>query len=124
MTTFTSDDREEEYKKILAAAPNQPGYEDAVPIPFAGWINTAPPHIVDSGASVMGMSANELADQLERDVKDFFPIPDEICLKAVIMLRQKQAEISLLQEYVCQLESGLDSSINLNKAQAKKAQEK
>ena len=36
MTTFTSDDREEEYKKILKAAPNQPGYEDAVPIPHNG----------------------------------------------------------------------------------------
>jgi hypothetical protein len=38
MTTFTTDDREEAYKKIVAEAPNQPGYEDAVPIPFAGWI--------------------------------------------------------------------------------------
>lgn len=38
MTTFTTDDREEEYKKIVAAAPNQPGYEDAIPIPFAGWV--------------------------------------------------------------------------------------
>jgi hypothetical protein len=122
MTTFTSDDREEEYKKIVDAAPYQPGYEDAVPIPFAGWVNASPPHIVDSGASVIEMNANELADQLERDVKDFFPIPDEICLKAVTMLRQQQAEISLLQEYVCQLESGLDSSINLNKAQAERAQ--
>jgi hypothetical protein len=46
MTTFTSDDREEEYKKIVAAAPFQPGYEDAVPM-------ASPPHIVDSGASVM-----------------------------------------------------------------------
>ena len=44
MTTFTSDDREEAYKKIN---------EDVVPIPFAGWVNTSPPHIVDSGASVM-----------------------------------------------------------------------
>jgi len=60
MTTFTSDDREEEYKKILAAAPNQPGYEDAVPIPFAGWVNASPPHIVDSGASVM---MKELTDE-------------------------------------------------------------
>jgi hypothetical protein len=33
MTTFTSDDREEAYKKIVEAAPNQPGYEDAVPVP-------------------------------------------------------------------------------------------
>ena len=53
MTTFTSDDREEAYKRILEEAPNQPGYEDAVPIPFAGWVNTSPPHIVDSGASVI-----------------------------------------------------------------------
>jgi hypothetical protein len=36
MTTFTSDDREEEYKKIVAAAPYQPGYEDAIPIPHNG----------------------------------------------------------------------------------------
>ena len=36
MTTFTSDDREEAYKKIIEAAPNQPGYEDAVPIPHNG----------------------------------------------------------------------------------------
>ena len=61
MTTFTSDDREEAYKKILAEAPAHIGYEDAVdpvalnvePIPFAGWVNASPPHIVDSGASVM-----------------------------------------------------------------------
>jgi hypothetical protein len=68
MTTFTSDDREEEYKKILAEAPNQPGYEDAVPISsedikalekgleFYKTLkgnNASPPHIVDSGASVM-----------------------------------------------------------------------
>jgi hypothetical protein len=39
MTTFTSDDREEAYKKIVEAAPNQPGYEDAIPIPFAGWVS-------------------------------------------------------------------------------------
>jgi hypothetical protein len=60
MTTFTSDDREEAYKKIVAKAPNQPGYEDAVPIPFVGWVNTSPPHIVDSGASVM---IKELTDE-------------------------------------------------------------
>ena len=60
MTTFTSDDREEEYKKIVDAAPFQPGYEDAVPIPFAGWVNASPPHIVDSGASVM---IKELTDE-------------------------------------------------------------
>jgi hypothetical protein len=51
MTTFTSGDREEAYKKILEEAPNQPGYEDAVPIDVQ--LNASPPHIVDSGASVM-----------------------------------------------------------------------
>jgi hypothetical protein len=45
MTTFTSDDREEAYKKILEEA--------SEPIPFVGWVNTSPLHIVDSGASVM-----------------------------------------------------------------------
>ena len=30
------------------------------PIPFAGWISTSPPHIVDSGASVM---TKELTDE-------------------------------------------------------------
>jgi hypothetical protein len=39
MTTFTTDDREEAYKKIVEAAPNQPGYEDAVPIPFTGTVS-------------------------------------------------------------------------------------
>jgi hypothetical protein len=39
MTTFTTDDREEAYKKIVAKAPNQPGYEDAVPIPTRGMNN-------------------------------------------------------------------------------------
>ena len=78
MTTFTSDDREEAYKKILEEAPAHIGYEDAVdpvalnvePIPFAGWVNTSPPHIVDSGASVM---IKELTDEEIAEVaKDFF----------------------------------------------------
>lgn len=51
------------------------------------------------------MSANELADQLERDVKDFFPIPDEICLQAAATLRQQQIEISILKTQVNYLES-------------------
>ena len=46
MTTFTTNDREEAYKKILAEAPAHIGYEDAVdpvalnvePIPFAGLV--------------------------------------------------------------------------------------
>lgn len=50
MTTFTTNDREEAYKKILEEAPAHIGYEDAVdpamcdvtinvePIPFAGLV--------------------------------------------------------------------------------------
>ncbi len=51
MTTFTSDDREEAYKKILEEAPAHIGYEDAVdpvaldvePIPFAGLVSLQEP---------------------------------------------------------------------------------
>ena len=122
MTTFTSDDREEAYKKIVEEAPNQPGYEDAVPIPFAGWVNTSPPHIVDSGASVMGMTANQLINKLET-AKSISEIARLVKEEVIPMLDQQQAEISLLQEYVCQLEEGLNSSINLNKAQAERNNE-
>ena len=58
MTTFTSDDREEAYKKM---------HEDVVPIPFAGWVNTSPPHIVDSGASVMDNEPANVEIKLLRD---------------------------------------------------------
>ena len=68
MTTFTTNDREEAYKKILEEAPNQPGYEDAVPIPFAGWVNASPPHIVDSGASVI---TKELTDDEIQELIDY-----------------------------------------------------
>jgi hypothetical protein len=74
MTTFTTDDREEEYKKIVAAAPNQPGYEDAIPIPFAGWVEdsemvASPPHIVDSGSSVM---IKDLTNEEISNIRDEF----------------------------------------------------
>jgi hypothetical protein len=62
------------------------------------------------------MNVNELAVYLE-DITDS---EESAYRQAATMLRQQQAEISLLQEYVCQLESGLDSSINLNKAQAER----
>jgi hypothetical protein len=108
MTTFTSDDREEAYRKIVEAAPNQPGYEDAVPIPFAGWVNAAPPHIVNSGASVMEMNANELASELERG--HWVSGTRE---QAAAMLRHQA-------NYIKQLEEGLESSIKLNKAPTKR----
>lgn len=91
MTTFTSDDREEEYKKILADAPNQPGYEDAVPIP------ASPPHIVDSGASVMGINAYELADYLEVS-------PNMTVFKGAAMLRHQADQIADLQTTIKFLE--------------------
>jgi hypothetical protein len=47
MTTFTTEDR-------INAVVN------VEPIPFAGWVNTAPPHIVDNGASVI---IKELTDE-------------------------------------------------------------
>ena len=87
-------------------------------------INASPPHIVDSGASVMGKNAFELADSIDKYLDSILeeaihPIED-VLNQSIAMLRQQQAEISLLQEYVCQLESGLDSSIKLNKAQAER----
>jgi len=135
MTTFTSDDREEEYKKIVEKAPYQPGYEDAVPIPFAGWVNTAPPHIVDSGASVMDKpTAYELAGQLklESSQMEYGYVVDDwkLLLDAAEMLVKQQAElteaghmIGVLREYISDLEKGLDSSINLNKAQVERNNE-
>ena len=40
------------------------------PIPFAGWVNTSPPHIVDSGASVI---IKELTDEeIAKVAKEFF----------------------------------------------------
>ena len=53
MTTFTTEDR------ILAEKDGSLTI-NVEPIPFAGWISTSPPHIVDSGASVM---IKELTDE-------------------------------------------------------------
>jgi hypothetical protein len=46
MTTFTTEDR-------IHAEKDGSFTINVEPIPFAGWVNTSPPHIVDSGASVM-----------------------------------------------------------------------
>jgi hypothetical protein len=123
MTTFTSDDREEEYKKILAEAPNQPGYEDAVPIPFDGCVNASPPHIVDSGASV-GINVQDLANKLE---SFWLTKNDDLLTKVVDMLRMQEGELTeawrmvgVLRKCISELEGGLDSSLNLNKAQAER----
>ena len=75
------------------------------------------------------MTANELADELE---SFWLTKNDDLLAKAVVMLRQQHAEINSLRKnldvalmMVDDLEKGLDSSINLNKAQAlRKAQDK
>jgi hypothetical protein len=57
-------------------------------------INASPPHIVDSGASVMGMTVNELAVYLE-DITDS---EESAYRQAATMLRQQQVEIEALKE--------------------------
>jgi hypothetical protein len=121
MTTFTSDDREEEYKKILAEDPNQPGYEDAVPNSSAEDIkalkkgleffhalkgnNASPPHIVDSGASVIRMNAYELADALDWVCENHLVgIGDADFKVTAIMLRHQADKIADLQTTIKFLE--------------------
>lgn len=61
MTTFTTNDREEAYKKILEEAPAHIGYEDAVdPVACGVTVESSPPHVVDSGASVMFKELTEV----------------------------------------------------------------
>jgi hypothetical protein len=48
-------------------------------------------------------NAYAIADQLERDIKDFFPIPDEICIKAIAMLRMQSDEITALRSQLNEL---------------------
>jgi len=71
------------------------------------------------------MNANELADLLEVDSWYKLVTREEIAT----MLRQQQAElneaghiISVLREYISDLENGLESSIKLNKAQTERNQ--
>jgi hypothetical protein len=138
MTTFTSDDREEEYKKILAEAPNQPGYEDAVPTPTEDikalekgleffkklkGDNTSPPHIVDSGANI-GINVQDLANKLE---SFWLTKNNDLLTKVVDMLRMQEVELAeawrmvgVLRKCISELEGGLDSSLNLNKAQVER----
>jgi hypothetical protein len=70
MTTFTTEDREHAFGATI----------NVEPIPFVGWVNTAPPHIVDSGASVMvkELTDDELfkvyVDLQENYTGDNFPV--------------------------------------------------
>jgi hypothetical protein len=63
MTTFTTEDR------ILAEKDGSLTF-NVEPIPFAGWISTSPPHIVDSGASVM---IKDLTDEEILQFRDKVP---------------------------------------------------
>ena len=56
MATFTTEDKEEAYRKKVEEAPYHPGYEDAVVYPTV---------IVDSGASVM-----TLGDYIEKENRE------------------------------------------------------
>jgi hypothetical protein len=94
MTTFTTEDR------IIAEGDGSVTI-NVEPIPFAGWVSTSPPHIVDSGASVM----------------------DELT-EAGGMIGVLREKVSLQADYIAQLEKALESSLALNKAQAERAQEK
>jgi predicted nucleic acid-binding Zn-ribbon protein len=95
------------------------------------------------------MNVNELVKELSKFMtEDGYTELDKTIFKAVAMLRQQQAEldravelytdkaikveqlekelteaghmIGVLREYISDLENGLDSSIKLNKAQAKR----
>ena len=135
MTTFTSDDREEAYKKILEEAPTHIGYEDAVdpvaldiePIPFVGWVNTSPPHIVDSGASVMKVSELQkltprtLAEKVHNRELRIKYLENRIV--ELEMTSDAGSIADLLQhqtDYINFLEKALESSIKLNKAQTER----
>jgi hypothetical protein len=74
------------------------------------------------------MNANELADELDWVCENHLVGIGDADFKAIAtMLRQQEKElteaghmIGVLREYISDLEKGLDSSINLNKAQAEK----
>lgn len=79
------------------------------------------------------MNANELANELEEDVKWTVALntslPERL-IQASFLLRQQAKEldeaghmIGVLREYISDLENGLDSSIKLNKAQAERNNE-
>jgi hypothetical protein len=56
MTTFTTEDRENAVGVTI----------NVEPIPFAGWVNTAPPHVVDSGASAEIDLLRQYVSELEK----------------------------------------------------------
>ena len=83
------------------------------------------------------MNANELADALQ-ETEPYYSTDYKLFDNAATMLRQQQDRIGVLEanhkiqldinekalQYIAELEKGLESSLNLNKAQAERAQEK
>jgi hypothetical protein len=82
MTTFTTEDR------IMAEKDGSLTF-NVEPIPFAGWVTTSPPHIVDSGASVM---IKDLTDDEIREVctQSLAPKDGNIFTFARAILRKAQ----------------------------------
>ena len=71
------------------------------------------------------MNANELADWLIAFTQDVADYEEKWIKDSATMLRKQEKElteaghmIGVLREYISDLKNGLDSSINLNKAQA------
>ena len=74
------------------------------------------------------MNANELADEVEMWGRDLLALNMKggvPVIEGARLIRQQEKElteaghmIGVLREYISDLENGLDSSINLNKAQA------
>ena len=131
MTTFTSGDREEAYKKILEEAPNQPGYEDAVPIDVQ--LNASPPHIVDSGASVMNNEPVAYINVEERKLEWAKPITwhtptiaqmDKIPLYTHPAKTLTDEEITEIFDTTFEVRDFEDSFIKFARAILRKAQEK
>jgi hypothetical protein len=79
VTTFTTNDREEAYKKILAEAPAHIGYEDAVdpvacgvtinvePIPFMGMVTLQEPKYTKADCNEAFFNLGKLMGRIPLD---------------------------------------------------------
>jgi hypothetical protein len=86
MTTFTTEDREHAFGATI----------NVEPIPFAGWVNASPPHIVNSGASYEPIPfAGLVSIQDKEDTEEMLRHQLYIVQAECQRLRQK------LKEYGC-----------------------
>ena len=98
MTTWTSEDKEQAYKKILEEAPAHIGYEDAVDpvalnVESAEWVNASPPHIVNTGASYepipfAGLIALQDKEDTEQMLREQLHVVQAECQRLQAILRQ------------------------------------